>query len=602
MKEEKEKVIETEKESKEVKEIAKSVVGEEKTSTYIPVKEEKNTISKKKKIILLSVIGIAILVMAGLVSTLFAITAPKDRIIKGVSVDGIDVSGLTKEEATEKLNATVEERLSKNITLKYETYETTISPEQIEAKFDIESIVNEAMQLGKGGNIFANNYQIIGTMLSKVNLTAKINYNEQLLKDILGDVASKIPGIVEESSYYIDEDELIITKGKDGLVIKEEELKNRIIAAIGTEEDIQIPVEEGKPEPIDIEKIYEEIHTEPKDAYYTTNPFEVHPHVDGVDFAISMEEAKALLEEAKDEYVIPLKITKPKVLTSDIGSGAFPDLLSSFSTKYDASNRDRSTNLQLAANKINGTVVMPGETFSYNKVVGERTIAAGYKEAKIYSNGEVIDGLGGGICQISSTLYNTVLLGNLEIVSRRNHQFLTSYVGAGRDATVVYGSTDFKFKNTRNYPIKLVASVKNGIASIKMYGVKEEKEYTVGIETKIVSSIPYTTKYIEDDSLSEGKEVVKQKGTNGTKSITYKIVKLNGVVVSRTTLSQDTYNPMQRVVVRGTKKTETKPAETSPEKPVENEQPKENLEKPTENVQQNETGTTPTDELNDLEQ
>ena len=216
MKEEKEKVIETEKESKEVKEIAKSVVGEEKTSTYIPVKEEKKTISKKKKIILLSVIGIAILVMAGLVSTLFAITAPKDRIIKGVSVDGIDVSGLTKEEATEKLNATVEERLSKNVTLKYETYETTISPEQIEAKFDIESIVNEAMQLGKGGKIFANNYQIIGTMLSKVNLTAKINYNEQLLKDILGDVASKIPGIVEESSYYIDEDELIITKGKDG--------------------------------------------------------------------------------------------------------------------------------------------------------------------------------------------------------------------------------------------------------------------------------------------------------------------------------------------------------------------------------------------------
>lgn len=108
-------------------------------------------------------------------------------------------------------------------------------------------------------------------------------------------------------------------------------------------------------------------------------------------------------------------------------------------------------------------------------------------------------------------------MGNLEIVSRRNHQFLTSYVGAGRDATVVYGSTDFKFKNTRNYPIKLVASVKNGIASIKMYGVKEEKEYTVGIETKIVSSIPYTTKYIEDDSLSEGKEVVKQKGTNGPK-------------------------------------------------------------------------------------
>ena len=113
---------------------------------------------------------------------------------------------------------------------------------------------------------------------------------------------------------------------------------------------------------------------------------------------------------------------------------------------------------------------MPSETFSYNKTLGERTIAAGYKEAKIYSNG-----LGGGICQISSTLYNAVLMSNLEIVERRNHQFVTSYLPAGRDATVVYGLTDFKFKNSRKYPVKINAGVQNGIERFQYMELKKNK-------------------------------------------------------------------------------------------------------------------------------
>lgn len=101
---------------------------------------------------------------------------------------------------------------------------------------------------------------------------------------------------------------------------------------------------------------------------------------------------------------------------------------------------------------------MPGETFSYNQTVGERTIAAGYKEAGAYAGGKVVQDVGGGICQTSSTLYNAALLANLEIVDRSNHQFLTSYVDASRDATVAWGSIDFQFKNTRTYPIKIEAS------------------------------------------------------------------------------------------------------------------------------------------------
>ena len=243
-----------------------------------------------------------------------------------------------------------------------------------------------------------------------------------------------------------------------------------------------------------------------------------HP-VLSLDFKISVEEAKNLIaSEVKEEYTIPLKTLYPEVTTNMIGTEAFPDLLSTFKTTYSTRDRDRTTNLTLAANKINGTVVMPGETFSYNTVVGERTIAAGYKEAPIYVSGEVVDGLGGGICQITSTLYNAVVYANLEIVERSNHQFVPSYVSASRDATVVYGSIDFKFKNNRDYPIKLVCSVSNGVAKFDIYGLKTADDYDVEISSRITSQT-----------------------STSTNSEAYKILKKNGQIVSRTLLSRDTY-------------------------------------------------------------
>ena len=125
---------------------------------------------------------------------------------------------------------------------------------------------------------------------------------------------------------------------------------------------------------------------------------EDYPDLDGIDF--DLEIAREILKENKDEYTIPLKITKANKTINDLGTEAFPYLISSFSTKYDASNKNRSTNLEIAAQKINGKVLMPGEIFSYNKVVGARTIEAGYKEAGAYSGGGVVQSVGGGICQI----------------------------------------------------------------------------------------------------------------------------------------------------------------------------------------------------------
>ena len=166
---------------------------------------------------------------------------------------------------------------------------------------------------------------------------------------------------------------------------------------------------------------------------------------------------------------------------------------------------------------------MPGETFSYNKVVGERTIAAGYQEAPIYVSGKVVDGLGGGICQITTTLYNAVLYANLDIVERSNHQFVPSYAGPSRDATVVYGAIDFKFKNNRDYPIKIEASYAGGKLACKIIGTDVDGSY-VKFTSERTGDVAYNTKYENDATIPEGQQVTKQAGSNGGKAVSYRLV------------------------------------------------------------------------------
>lgn len=511
--------------------------------------------NKKKKWLIPTIITVVIVVIGIFCSTIFALlNINNKKIISGVSISGIDVSGLSKEEAKAKINEIYEEKKKKEIGIKYEEYENTLSPELLEVNYQVENAVEEAFLIGKEGNIFINNYKILFTLIGKKDIPVNMTLNEEVAKQTIEDIGVNLPGVIIESSHAVEEDELIITKGKAGITIHTTELLKQVKENLNNinqkEEYIAIPVEQKEPEPIDIDKIHEEIYTEAKDAYYTKEPFTIYPEVEGIDFDV--EAAKELLKEEKEEYIIKLKITKPKVTINQIGSEAFPDQVGTCTTRYDVTDVNRTTNLIIACQKINGKVILPGETFSYNKALGPRTAAAGYRNGKIYAGGEVVDGIGGGICQISSTLYNAVLTANLEIVERRNHQFVTSYLPAGRDATVVYGVTDFKFKNTRKYPVRIVASAKNGIATVSVYGIKEENEYTFTFNTRTVASIPFSTKYEEDASLAAGTEKVRQKGANGLKTETYITKLLNGKVISTTLLSRDTYDAMARIIVKGT--------------------------------------------------
>lgn len=538
------------------------------------IKEMDPKKGKKKKIIILCIIGV-ILVLGIIFSTIFALfNINNEKIINGVTISGVDISKLSKQEAKEKIQNLFEEKKQKDLNLNYQDYENTLSPLLLETEYNVDKAIDEAYNIGRKDNIFINNYEILFTLLGKKNIDVDMSLNEEMAIQKLDEISLNLPGAIIESSYSIEDDEMVITKGKPGIKVENnkllEEVKNRLNSLENKEDIIQIPVENANPQAIDIDKIHEEVYKEAKDAYYTKDPFTVYPEVIGVDFDV--EAAKALLLEDKEEYIIKLTITRPKVTIEQIGSEAFPDQLSTFTTRFDESDRDRSTNLRIACSKINGKVLMPGEIFSYNKTLGARTAAAGFKNGKVYEGGEVVDGIGGGICQISSTLYNAVVMANLQTVERRNHQFVTSYVGPGRDATVVYGAIDFKFKNTRKYPVRLKASAVNGIATVTIYGIKEENEYTFKFETRTVDTIPTTTTYEEDATLPVGTEKVKRKGTNGIKTETYVTKTLNGKVVSRDLLSRDTYSAMTRIVIKGTKgedtSTPSSPSVQTPQTPV----------------------------------
>ena len=526
--------------------------------------EIKNEVNIKRKKIIPLIIVVIIIVLAMIISTIFAlININNTKIMNGVYIEGIDVSNLTVEDATKKVNDNLYKIINCDLNLNYKEDVNIVKVNQLKTEFDVENAIIEAYNIGRNKNIIINNYEIIGANLFKKTIDLRYTIDEEETNKILEDIESKLEGVVIQNSYYIVGEELIITRGKEGIKIVKDKTINDIKQNIddrlyGIEKsDIIFEIVQVKPDKLDLEKIRSEIFKEPKDAYYTENPFKIYPEVDGVDFNITIEEANNIIKEEKEEYRIPLKITKPKVTINQISASVFPSTISTFTTKYDASAKGRSKNISMAAETINGKVLLPGESFSFNGIVGNTTKEKGYQLATSYISGKMVQDYGGGICQVSTTLYNAVLRANLEVLSRRNHSYIVSYVDIGTDATIAYPTTDFQFKNNRNYAIKIVASARNGILKIDILGVKEEVEYEVVIESEITQVIPYSTKTTQNSSLPEGTQNVLVKGVNVYKSVTYKILKQNGTIISKTLISEDTYKPMAREVEVGTKKTVT---------------------------------------------
>ena len=475
--------------------------------------------NKKDGLIIILVLIITILVIV-VFSTIFGIiNMNSNKIVRGVKSNQIELADLTKEEAVEKLNSILNNNEKNVVVVKRGDVKKEIKLDDINGKFDVEDVVNQAYNLGRENDIVKDNYNTILIMIKGENLVANFSYDDELLTKKINELCLEIPDLATDSSYIIEDNKLIIKNSKSGVAIKTDEFKQELINAFsGNIKEFELPVEHIEKKEIDIEAIHNEIYKEAVNAYYTTNPFKVYKEEYGRDFAITLDQAKKLLNEDKIEYEIQLKNIKPSITVADLDSGAFPNVLSTFTTNYGTGDANRNANIALAAKSINSTVVMPGEVFSYNDLIGECSTKTGYKTATIYLNGKLSTGVGGGICQVSTTLYNAVLRANLEIVQRRNHSLGVTYVPAGQDAMVNIGTSDFKFKNNREYPIKVVAYVGTGSITCQIQGLKQDPEYEVKLESKTIESTE--TKY---------------------KVETYKVLYLNGKVVSRTWLSTDTY-------------------------------------------------------------
>ena len=298
---------------------------------------------------------------------------------------------------------------------------------------------------------------------------------------------------------------------------------------------------------------------EPTNAYLDFVTTEVVPEVYGYDF--DLEQAKLLMEQAKygDTVEIPFRFLLPEIHGDGLSELLFRDVLGAFKTEH-TTNENRNNNLRLACEKINGFVLNPGETFDFNTVVGERTSAAGYKYADAYSAGLTVKTLGGGICQVSSTLYYCTLLADLEIVTRSPHSYVSSYMPMGTDATVSWGGPHFAFKNSTNYPIRIEAKVEEGFVHVQLVGT-DEKDYYIEMEYEIIGSESPETVYrdlAEDnpDGYEDGDVIVTAYKGYTVKTYKVKYDKETGELISRDYDRTSRYKKRDKVIARIEKPTE----------------------------------------------
>ena len=295
--------------------------------------------SYKRKVAIITILLFVIAI--SLVSTIFSVIyMGKDIIAPNIYLGSISIGGLTKEEAKEKIAKRYEEKSNKEIKAVLKDYEQIIKPEMVEFNADINKLVDLAYMEGRNGNIIENNYTIISRYFNKKNLEISYNINEELMQKLLEEIAGKIPEKVKEPSYNVDGTKLFVYPGMKGNEVNKLSLREKIVSIMKdidkiSDEDLKItiPVDIKQPNNIDVEKIHNEIYEKPENATYNEQTKELKLDKDGLDFAISIDEAKNMLKEKKEEYIIPLRKVKAEITYDKLGKDIFPDLLRNISNK-----------------------------------------------------------------------------------------------------------------------------------------------------------------------------------------------------------------------------------------------------------------------------
>lgn len=532
----------------------------------------------KKKIAIFVVI--ALICIIACISTVFALTNKgNENILKNVFIAGVDVSEKTKEDAKAALEEKVSDYNDNEITLTLDGKEYVISSDEVGFSYEnLEEVVEEAYNYGRDGNLLQNNYTILFSNFKNKEFDIEYKLDNDLYNGLIEKIVAANESIVMDDSYEMSGEKLVIRKGQDGLKIATDQLESYILTAITNKvESVEVPIINSESQKLNLQEVYAKVYVEPQDAYYTSGEkFEIIPEKNGFDFDIAKAQAAYESFKGSGEFVIELRPVEPSVKVADLDAELFKDVLSTFSTTYNETEKNRVQNLTVASERCNSTIVYPGEVFSFHKTIGTRTIANGYALGHSFAaGGKVVNTVGGGICQISSTLYNIVLKADLEIVERKNHGLYVEYAEPSLDATIAEGSIDFRFKNNRKSPIKIESEVKNGVVKMSILGMKQSDDPIIELESVVLETLEPKTIRENDSTMLEGTTKVVQSPVKGYKSEAYRIEKdSNGNVVSRTLISKDTYAATNEIIKVGTKV--IKPVEPEvPVTPVQPEEPEE---------------------------
>ncbi len=443
----------------------------------------------KKKFIIATTILTSILLIIGIfivVKIHIVVREHNELIYRGISINEIDVSLLNKDRAVKKVtDNTVLINKDRKILIYVDEEVYETSFEELNIRENIEEIVDLALSYGKKDKIIAK-YEYIAEGIER-NFKASITFDEEAFSMLLKKIKKEQNMTPINALIEHDWNGFTITPHEVGRSVDEAELKRNIKE-------------------------------------------EIEDNRDGEDIIVN----------------VVFKKEEPKIYDSDLKP--IDTLISSYSTEFSASGFGRSRNIEIAAAYINNRVFMPGEEFSFNKVVGAATSGKGYNYAKVIKNGVYVDEVGGGVCQVSSTLYNAILKTSLSITERRNHSKVINYVPRGQDAMIAYGVSDFKFVNTFKYPVLVEAVVENKTITFNIYSNSEAKDHIYQVRNEIAKEIKPKKEIIYDYSLGEGTVRVEQEGKSGYVINTYRVKYDGGKIVEKILVTESVYAGKNTIV------------------------------------------------------
>ena len=480
-----------------------------------------------------------------------------DTIYPNVFVAGINVGGMTSEEAVAAVADAVAASYS-SATLDVQLPDRTLSftPDQTNVALDADEAIAEAMAYGRSGNPFSAvlNYFSCRSNERYIDLQTVLNLDTDYIRNRIDELAQEVETTLSPSKVDVNEAAGTITVqvGYPDRQLDTEGLYEAVYNAFMNSDFTTLTwdYQETPCELVDLTPYYEQYCTEVQNAEYDEETHTISEEVPGYGFDLEAAQQQLATAEPGSTVVIQMEDIEPEVTKLDLSSEMFGTALHKVSTKY-AVNSNRTNNLDLACKAINGTILNPGEIFSFNDVVGERTAAKGYLPATVFVSGGASESeLGGGVCQVASSIYYCSLFLNLEQVHREPHMYVVDYVDFGMDATVYWGSIDYQFKNTLDYPIKIQANIDGGTVNITFWG-PEELDFTVETDYEILETYPWTTVEQVDETKPVGYRERTVSPYTGYKVVAYITVKdLDGnVLESREVYS--TYRKRDQVYVVG---------------------------------------------------